>query len=366
MREFWVKFLTTVLLLAATIYDYIGEDSLFLVMLVFTGFLTIYFLLPLTRKPLYLYTALILTLFILPLINTNHSSIYPFFLLIYILIDGLFRLAPANFKIFIFIHMASVILWMSMEPLFSFELLLLILFVYVLAWNLNRERYEKHMKQDLYETLLGEFRKLKRFAYEAERAARLEERTKIARDIHDSVGHKLTALIMKLQVLGYKENHPDYEELKKLAADSLDETRQAVRALKTEEEGGFASVLQLIRKLESESHIILDLTIRKGVLTARLSNKQNIALYRIIQEALTNAMRHSRSREVKVVFRLNAVGNLEFTAENKVEPHYTFSWGFGLTGMKERMEEMNGRFDAYISENRFIVEGMIPLEARIH
>lgn len=364
MREFWYRFLPLIILISLSIYKYYGGLSLYLTIFIFSAFLGIYFFLPVARRRISLYMAMILVLVVFPFIDGGFSNIYVYWVFLYIHMESLFSLSRRSFQIFTLIHMIFAVGWLFFEPALSVEWVVFVLFYYYLSWRLNHELYEKEMKQDLYEKLLGEFRSLKRQTYEAQRAARLEERTNIAREIHDSVGHKLTALIMKLQMLALKEQSQDIEELKTLAAASLDETRQAVRALKTDEIEGLASVLQLIRKLESESHIILDLTIRKGVLTARLSNRQNIVLYRVIQEALTNAMRHSRSRDVKVVLGLNALGDLDFRIENKVSPDYSFEWGFGLTGMKDRLSQVNGHLEVYVKDEWFIVKGSIPLEEK--
>lgn len=62
----------------------------------------------------------------------------------------------------------------------------------------------------------------------------------------------------------------------------------------------------LIRKLEAESHILVQFTIKQGVLSVSLSNEKSVALYRIIQEALTNAMRHAQAREVKIILGKSA------------------------------------------------------------
>ena len=63
----------------------------------------------------------------------------------------------------------------------------------------------------MYVGLAGEYRRLKRRAYEGEQIARIEERNRIARDMHDSVGHHLTALLIQIEVLrqqsGGDENH---------------------------------------------------------------------------------------------------------------------------------------------------------------
>ena len=77
-----------------------------------------------------------------------------------------------------------------------------------------------------------------------------KERNTIARDIHDSVGHRLTALIMKLEMLSIQNSNSDYDELKSMAKESLEEIRKSVKTMQTDENEGIATVVHLIRKLE--------------------------------------------------------------------------------------------------------------------
>jgi signal transduction histidine kinase len=67
--------------------------------------------------------------------------------------------------------------------------------VWILSYH--HARREQH---ELYEQLVAEYRRLKRYASDNEQSARLDERHRIARDIHDSVGHQLTALLMQIRV----------------------------------------------------------------------------------------------------------------------------------------------------------------------
>ncbi|MBW7454195.1 sensor histidine kinase, partial [Paenibacillus sepulcri] len=143
------------------------------------------------------------------------------------------------------------------------------------------------------EALLSEYRKMKRRIVSDEQAARQEERVQVGRDIHDSVGHKLTALLMQLEVFRMEADPAAagrMQALKVLAKESLDETRNAVKALKQHEAGGLAAILSLIRKLEAESFIRVNFSVKHGALSAPLSNTQSIAVYRAVQEALTNMM----------------------------------------------------------------------------
>src|SRR5699024_697155 len=96
--------------------------------------------------------------------------------------------------------------------------------------------------------------------------------------------------------------------------------------------------------------------------TTKLSNENNIRLYRVIQEALTNAMRHAQSREVQVILGRTAIGEVAFEIRNRVHNPKPFEFGFGLQNMKRRVEAMSGEVSIYQTDNEFVVNGSFPIE----
>ncbi len=214
------------------------------------------------------------------------------------------------------------------------------------------------------EALLAEYRKMKRKVASGEKQARQEERTQIARDIHDSVGHKLTALLMQLEVYRMQagdEKGERLQELKKLARDSLEETRSAVKTLKQDEVGGVSAIIALIRKLEAESFVRIQFSVKHGALSAHLGNEQAIAVYRVVQEALTNLMRHSQTREADIIFEAPGGGVFRFEVSNPLTEKVSFREGFGLASMRERIEQAGGHFQVTQLGGRFTVRGTLPL-----
>ena len=206
-----------------------------------------------------------------------------------------------NFKIFavLSVILQSFVLFLTGQlSWLALGFMLTFYFMAILGNHAVNERTE--IQEMYYEALTGEYRRLKRLARLVEEEARNEERTKIARDIHDSVGHKLTALLMQLEIFAMDYGYEKIAPLKKLASDSLEETRNAVKALKAKEIEGIATILQLIKKLESESFLEVHLTTKQGILSTKLTNEESVVLYRVIQEGLTNAMRHAHVREVYV------------------------------------------------------------------
>ncbi|WP_410768533.1 sensor histidine kinase [Fontibacillus sp. BL9] len=214
------------------------------------------------------------------------------------------------------------------------------------------------------EALLGEYRKLKRRMASDEELARREERAQVGRDIHDSVGHKLTALMMQLEVFRMQRDvDPEGQiiKLKELAQESLYETRSAVKVLKDSEPGGLSAIMRLIRKLEAESVIKVHFTVKHGALSAPLNNDQSIAVYRAVQEALTNIMKHSKSREADIMFEAPGGSVFRFEITNPGGVQGNFREGFGLSSMRERIGNVMGRLEILDNRDRFTVRGTIPL-----
>lgn len=231
---------------------------------------------------------------------------------------------------------------------------------YFMAILGNHAINERNEIQEMYEALTGEYRRMKRLARLAEEEARNEERTKIARDIHDSVGHKLTALLMQLEIFAMNYGYEKIAPHKKLASDSLEETRNAVKALKAKEIEGISTILQLIKKLESESFLEVHLTTKQGILSTKLTNEESVVLHRVIQEGLTNAMRHAHVREVYVELGRSAIGHIEFLIKNRIPKKMPFTEGFGIKNLRERVEQLGGKLFAYQTETHFILKGHFP------
>jgi signal transduction histidine kinase len=233
--------------------------------------------------------------------------------------------------------------------------------VYQNTWKIGEEATVRN------EALLSEYRKMKRQNVSGEQLARQEERAQVGRDIHDSVGHKLTALLMQLEVFRMQadeETANRVQQFKELARESLEETRNAVKALKYSETGGLSAILGLIRKLEAESFFRVNFSVRHGALSAPLSNTQSIAVFRAVQEALTNIMRHSSTRTADIMFEAPGGGVFRFEVTNARKDNKPFREGFGLRAMRDRIEKADGRLEVIPYDDRFVVRGTFSMVKR--
>src|SRR5699024_8573345 len=131
--------------------------------------------------------------------------------------------------------------------------------VYLLV-HLAQKWDRKKESEQIYETLLAEYRQLKQMNTYKEEIAKAGKRTRIAREIHDTEGHRLEELMMKVEMLYLETEQEKLVELKDLANESLEETRAAVKTLESTETHGLAAIVQLIRKLEAESQLLIQFT----------------------------------------------------------------------------------------------------------
>ncbi|MBU9712901.1 sensor histidine kinase [Evansella tamaricis] len=341
------------------------SNAVFLLLL--SGFFLFYFLRPLFRVKLYIHI-IMLTFHTVIQYFILHNQFTGLFIYYFILVELIFLKEKEGRKLVLSTIAASMIPflvpenWSTQLPILLHHILLIIFFG-LAVWLTDKIQERLMEKEYLYDELIKEYRLLKRQAVQVENSARAEERTRVARDMHDSVGHKLTALMMQLEILErtVEDGKGGIKEAKKMAKESLMETRSAVKALNKGEVAGMSSVIQLIRKLEVESHIRVNLTTKEGVLSAPLTNLQNVVVYRFIQEGLTNAMRHAQSREVTMILELLGNHTMKMTVTNKIHVLKPFMEGFGLSEMRKRFEGVKGKLYAHQTEKTFYLIGTFPL-----
>ncbi|GLI84744.1 histidine kinase [Rossellomorea marisflavi] len=341
---------------------YTGLESLITLIILSALSIALFFLVPLMKIPQISYM-LQLLLVMVGTIITHYTPLIMWAVVFLILMEAAVTLGKDQFRQSLFATAAFlIVVAIYSYPITDYEIWIIVVFFLFSTYKVNEDRLESKEQRVLYEQLLGEYRSLKRLQFVTEQHSKAEERTRIARDIHDSVGHKLTALLMQIEMLSIQNGKEGYRDLKRLAEDSLEETREAVRTLKDGELSGIQSVLQLVRKLESESHIQIQLTTRQGILSSRFTNEQNVALYRSIQEGVTNAMRHAHVREIRVTLGKTAQGHASLVIVNNVKDPVPIKPGFGLTSMRERLEKIGGRLDIQQTDREFSLTISFPIE----
>jgi len=335
-------------------------------------FFILFFIIPLVKsKPKILLSLLslngVIAIITLYLDRSEGFNPYLFLVLSLLVAEGFFHL---SFKYSLFLGgfittcMITAINFISLIPyLRIFIILYMALYLAAMIFY----KMTKNHADDLevrYDTLLSEYRNLKRRRVVEEEVTRQEERMLIAHEIHDSVGHKLTALLLQLEAIRIRlpeKNKEHILTLKELASESLEETRRAVKSLKTNETGGLPGILRLIRKLEMESFMRIHFSVKHGAFTAPLTGEQSFVIYRSVQEALTNIMKYSNRREAEIMFEAPGGSIFRFEISNPIITNHRYQEGFGLTSMRERLEKHGGELEVFQSENQFIVRGFLKI-----
>ena len=202
-----------------------------------------------------------------------------------------------------------------------------------------------------------------------------EQRRRIGRDLHDSLGQYLSVLKMRLDSLARGKTTADAAELE----ECTDLTEKALKEVRTisyllyppmlEEMGLRSAILWYLDGFMKRSGI--QTTFEVSPEFKRLSPDAEIALFRVLQESLTNVHRHSESPTAKVRLSLdNGSVVLEIGDEGKGMEFQHFgesgeggaaTIGVGLRGMNERMRELGGRLDVSSSAKGTTVTATIPV-----
>jgi signal transduction histidine kinase len=192
---------------------------------------------------------------------------------------------------------------------------------------------------------------LNEFADQSRRAAVLEERNRMARDIHDTLAQGLTGVIVQLQAAddaaakGYKKDALHHlQSARDLARAGLNEARRSVRALRPQalEDATFWEALQtLIKNATAGTGLHVEFQ-RRGK-TRELSPLVQENLLHIGQEALTNTLKYAHATRFEARLSFNATEVRLELEDNGVGFKMNGNHdGFGLTGMQERVTQMGG------------------------
>ena len=172
-------------------------------------------------------------------------------------------------------------------------------------------------------------------------AAQEEERRRIALELHDEVGQALTAVLLGLGHLSKRappDLHEDLERVRELARANLHDVRRIALELRPEALDGLglsSALTTLCDRLSASTDVAIARTIDRGL--PGLSPEQELGIYRVAQEALTNLVRHSGSDVANVSLRVNA-GGVRLKVADEGMGFGDRVPGTGLCGMRERAE----------------------------
>jgi signal transduction histidine kinase len=251
--------------------------------------------------------------------------------------------------------------------------------VWLAIWFAGRG---SRLKQERISSLEDRAERAEREAERERRLAAAEERIRIARDLHDSAGHAINVILVEAGAARLlRDRDPEraeqaLETIEEVAREQIGEIDRIVHALRADDPdeqaiddriqpdglpSGPAAGEALFDRMRATG---LDLDVEWHGERRVLGPRVGRASYRILQEALTNAVRHgSGSARVRVNFGDHEV---ELAVDNPTDRDRPGPEGHGLTGMRERVGLLAGRLDVAQENGRFRVRAVLPYDRSFH
>lgn len=230
-----------------------------------------------------------------------------------------------------------------------------VLFIALLIFIIARQRLkqkelvlrntQQKANEEIYQLMLVQKTK--------EDEARLEEKKRIAMELHDGVMNKLTSTRLNLSVLSFKRDYetierclPHIEEIKAIENEIRNLTHNLNQKTMLSENSYEKLLTDLILELNQISSVNFELVIERAVNWEQTNDIQKMNLYRILQEACQNINKHSESQKANIHFFINR-NKLCLTVVDDgigIQPNNPKK-GIGLKNIKYRVKELNGKFN---------------------
>jgi signal transduction histidine kinase len=233
----------------------------------------------------------------------------------------------------------------------GFGTLAAVVFAAVVTELLRREQQTRR-------ALVAAHEQLRDYALQAERLATAQERNRVARDIHDGLGHALTVVQMQVKKAARAVLPPEsaadpvLAKAQEQAQTALAEVRRSVRALRGPRlDPPLPEALQALAEETSAAGVPTRLAVSG---TARpLPDDTREALFRAAQEGLTNARKHADAGRIDLTLDYaDTAVCLEVRDDGAAVPAAAPATGFGLVGLRERAEHVGGRLSAGAAADR--------------
>lgn len=223
-----------------------------------------------------------------------------------------------------------------------------------------------HKLTDTNEELQYANNELKKYADLKEKMGQTKERNRLAREIHDTLGHTLTGISAGLDAcIATIDVTPELTKkqldlLSKVTRTGIGEVRRSVNELRPDALERL-SLQSAIEQMLEEMRAVTKAEILFCCETDRLKfdEDEENTIYRIIQESITNAIRHGRADKVSIAME-QKMCNIRLVIRDNGLGCADMKMGFGTKHMQERVSMLNGTI-SFHSENGFTVEAIIPI-----
>ena len=241
-----------------------------------------------------------------------------------------------------------------------------ILFVVYCVNIINEQQGNLDEIHGLNEKLQEVNEQLQKYSLMAEKMAETRERNRLAREIHDTLGHTLTGIAAGidacLAIIGTSpdQTRKQLELISKVTRDGIKDIRRSVSELRPDALERFSldyAINKMVTDINavSETRVYFDCRVQN----LKFDEDEENAIYRVVQEGITNAIRHGHAREIWITIKRENQDILIQIKDNGIGCEEMKN-GFGTKHMKERIRMLNGAV-TFDGSNGFIVNARIPI-----
>lgn len=237
---------------------------------------------------------------------------------------------------------------------------------YLVKLQVREKKKLAHMNVELEQA----YKKLIENSAVAQKLTVEQERTRMAREIHDTLAHTLTTLIVQLEAckklasLDPTRLPAELVKAQELSRSGFNDIKHTIKALRPqvmEDKSFLASIALIIKETmdNTKVNIVLNNFLPEDI---KLSSQIEVAMFRIIQESITNSIRHGQASEIEIALKKED-SMLRLSIVDNGIGCINIKKGYGMQGIKERIEGLNGSVAFISSQNKgFKTMVSIPYE----
>ena len=205
---------------------------------------------------------------------------------------------------------------------------------------------------DAFNSMLDRLEHERRSSSRRALAAQERERARLARELHDEIGQTLTGVVLQLEGLqravppAFQEAIADIQESARAGVEDVREIARGLRPQALDEFGLRSALVSLASQVSDRTGVRVRPRLAEKL--PALAHEQDLAIYRVAQESLTNVARHANAGRVELSLVANDRGEVELRVRDDgrgIARHQANGAGTGLAGMRERALLIGGRLD---------------------
>lgn len=255
-----------------------------------------------------------------------------------------------------------IVVWSGL-PGFMASLIFVVAFIQM-AVNEAKSRMKV---EELVEELSAVNQRLREYALQVEELTLAKERNRLAREIHDGLGHYLTTIHMQIQAAcavmktDTQRAMGTLQKAQSLTEEALADVRRSVAALRVMPDEALPMPERIKKVLKNWDEVGIHTEFEVIGNCRPLNAQAELTFYRATQECLNNASKHGHATRVQVVLDYSNDREVLLTIEDDGKGSQPVQYGFGLMGLQERVHLLNGEMNVF-SENAkgFKIELKIP------